>query len=410
MQIKPIFAALRRHKAGTVLIALQIALTLAIVCNATFIIRQRLAHLSEPSGVDEPSLFVITNQWAGQSTTAAIDAQTRADLVALRQLSSVSDAYSSNSYPLRGSGWDNLIALTPEQIKPTTDAAVYLADEHTIDTLGLRLVAGRNFRAEEVGVLGLRENIAPSVVIVTRELAERLYPGGSALGKPLYSMTPTPSTIIGVVDRLQRQSVQTWEQRYAYQSILQPIRLAEPNGAFYVVRARPGQLAAAMRDAPKALYAQTRIRIIDPKDGVLSFAEVRRRVYESDRGMAILMGVVSVVLLIITAAGIVGLTSFWVGQRRKQIGVRRALGARKRDILSYFLTENFLISLGGVLLGAVLAIAMNLWMAQHYEMQRLSLLYLLVGIVALLLLGQGAVLAPALRASRISPVEATRSV
>jgi putative ABC transport system permease protein len=126
--------------------------------------------------------------------------------------------------------------------------------------------------------------------------------------------------------------------------------------------------------------------------------------------MAILMGVVSVVLLIITAAGIVGLTSFWVGQRRKQIGVRRALGARKRDILSYFLTENFLISLGGVLLGAVLAIAMNLWMAQHYEMQRLSLLYLLAGIVALLLLGQGAVLAPALRASRISPVEATRSV
>ena len=410
MQIKPIFAALRRHKAGTLLIALQIALTLAIVCNAMFIIRQRLVHLSEPSGVDEASLFVITNQWAMQGSTPEIDARTRPDLITLRQLSSVRDAYSSNSYPLRGGGWDNFISLTPEQIKPTTDAAIYLSDDHTINTLGIKLVAGRNFRADEIGVLGLRESHESPVVIVTRELAERLYPNGSALGKPLYSMTATPSTIIGIVDRLQRQSVDTWEQRYAYQSVLQPMRLAEPNGSFYVVRAKPGQLAAAMRDAPKALYAQNRMRIIDPKDGILSFTEVRQRVYDSDRGMAILMGLVSVVLLIITAAGIVGLTSFWVGQRRKQIGVRRALGARKRDILSYFLTENLLISLGGVLLGAVLAIAMNLWMVQHYEMARLSMLYLLAGIVVLLLLGQGAVLAPALRASRVSPVEATRSV
>jgi hypothetical protein len=53
MQIQPILAALRRHRAGTVLIALQIALTLAIVCNALFIIQQRLAHLSEPTGIDE---------------------------------------------------------------------------------------------------------------------------------------------------------------------------------------------------------------------------------------------------------------------------------------------------------------------------------------------------------------------
>ncbi len=59
MQIKPILVALRRHKAGTVLIALQIALTLAIVCNALFIIHQRLANMSDDSGVDEANVFVI---------------------------------------------------------------------------------------------------------------------------------------------------------------------------------------------------------------------------------------------------------------------------------------------------------------------------------------------------------------
>jgi putative ABC transport system permease protein len=152
------------------------------------------------------------------------------------------------------------------------------------------------------------------------------------------------------------------------------------------------------------------MRVIPEKRGVRTFAQVRAEAYQSDRGMAILMAVVCAVLLAITAAGIVGLTSFWVGQRRKQIGVRRALGATRHDILSYFLTENLLIGVGGVVLGALLAIGMNLWMVSHFEMQRLSLLYVAAGVVALLLLGQGAVLAPALRASRVSPVEATRSV
>lgn len=132
--------------------------------------------------------------------------------------------------------------------------------------------------------------------------------------------------------------------------------------------------------------------------------------YESDRGMAVLMGVISLVLLAITAAGIVGLTSFWVGQRRRQIGVRRALGATRGDILSYFMTENLLISVGGAVAGAVLAIAMNLWLVTRFEMHRLSLFYVLAGVLMLLLLGQGAVLAPAIRASKVSPVEATRSV
>jgi putative ABC transport system permease protein len=116
------------------------------------------------------------------------------------------------------------------------------------------------------------------------------------------------------------------------------------------------------------------------------------------------------VLLVITAAGIVGLTSFWVGQRRKQIGVRRALGARQRDILSYFLTENLLISVCGVALGLVLAVSMNLWLVFRLGSQPISLSYLAAGALLLVLLGQGAVLAPAVKASRVPPVEATRSV
>lgn len=100
IQIRPILTALRRHKAGTVLITLQIALTLAIVCNALFIIHARLASLSEVSGVDESSVFVIKNQWATEWPTAQVDAQVQADLLALRQLPAVRDATPANGYPL----------------------------------------------------------------------------------------------------------------------------------------------------------------------------------------------------------------------------------------------------------------------------------------------------------------------
>jgi len=410
IQIRPILTALRRHKAGTVLITLQIALTLAIVCNALFIIHARLASLSEVSGVDESSVFVIKNQWATEWPTAQVDAQVQADLLALRQLAAVRDASPANGYPLQGGGWDNFVTLTPEQTQPTTDSAVYTGDEHFIDTLGVKLVAGRNFRPDDVMVMGTQQAVTPPTVIVSKALADRLFPGGDALGKSFYAMGATPSTIIGIVDPLHRQGVSQWNKAYAGQSLIWPIRSADSRGLYYIVRAKPGQLAAAMREAPKALYAQSRLRIIDAKDGIQNYATIRHKVYDGDRGMAILMGIICVVLLAITAAGIVGLTSFWVGQRRKQIGVRRALGAKQRDILAYFLTENFLISTAGVTLGIVLAFAFNLWTVTRFALDRMSLAYVGVGVIVLLLLGQGAVLAPALRASRVSPVEATRSV
>ena len=353
---------------------------------------------------------MIGSQWAGRQTEQQIDAQIQADLVALRQLPAVRDAAPANSYPLRGGGWDNFVMMKPDQVQKTTDAAVYLSDTHLLDTLGLKLIAGRNFRPDEIEPMGMRDSKAPPVAIVTRALADKLYPDGSALGKSFYTMSTTPTTIVGIVERLQRQEVDSWSRDFAYQAMLWPRRLDMSFGTYYIVRAKPGELATAMQEAPKALLAQSRMRVIDPKDGVLSFAEIRHRAYDSDRGTAILMGIICAVLLVITGAGIIGLTSFWVGQRRKQIGIRRALGATRRDILRYFQTENLLIAGVGVAMGAVLAVGLNLWMMRQLAMDRMPLLYVLAGVVALLLLGQGAVFAPARRASRVSPVEATRSV
>jgi putative ABC transport system permease protein len=412
MQIKPILAALKRHKAGTVLIALQIALTLAIVCNALFIIQQRVSKLVRPTGVAESEVLTVQSSWVGADEATAAS-RTKTDLLALRSMPGVVDASFSNSYPLRGGGMSLGVKIDPDARKPVTGATIYYSDDHSISALGAKLVAGRDFLPQEIKWVGSNDFDAPAQVIISKALADKVYPDGSALGKPIYlALGETggkPSTVVGIVERLQVPWSGNWASNFVEYSVLVPYQSAGSYGS-YIVHAKPGQLARLVKAVPALLFKTNRMRVIPDERGVRTFAEVREQAYKTDRGMAILMGVVCAVLLAITAAGIVGLTSFWVGQRRKQIGVRRALGATKHDILSYFLTENLLIGVAGVIVGAALAVGMNLWLVSHFEMERLTLLYVVVGVIALLLLGQGAVLAPAMKASRVPPVEATRSV
>ncbi|HMI76283.1 MAG TPA: FtsX-like permease family protein [Steroidobacteraceae bacterium] len=162
-----------------------------------------------------------------------------------------------------------------------------------------------------------------------------------------------------------------------------------------------------MKSAQKQLLAISRARVNDKTRTLL---ESRRRAYRDDRGLAIILAIVSVVLLIVTAFGIIGVTSFWVSQRRRQIGIRRAMGATRTAILRYFQTENLIIASAGAALGVLLALTLNYWMAGRFELARLEIGHTLVAAALVMLLGQIAVLWPALRAASISPVVAIRNV
>ena len=123
-----------------------------------------------------------------------------------------------------------------------------------------------------------------------------------------------------------------------------------------------------------------------------------------------MMGMVCVVLLTITAGGIVGLNTFMIDRRRRQTGIRRALGGTRRDILTFFLIENLIISIGGAMLGVLLAYWLDVALMRTFQMERLSSSYVGIGVAVLLFLGMLSTLAPALRASQIPPIEAMRSV
>ncbi len=397
-----------RNKVGAALIALQVAVTLAILCNGVYIIQQRVAKAARPSGVDEADDFAIVNQWIG-SAVADSGTLIQADVAALRALPTVRDAYTTNAFPFNGGGATTQITLNPDQPRSRRTTTVYLGDQHAMDTLGFSLSAGRNFNAADIRDFHSALKLPPiNGMLVTRALAEQLAPAGKVLGR-IATLAPLPisAPIVGVIDTLQAPNVDApGGAAAAYNSVVLPYRLATP-GAAYVIRANPGGLARAMKAAPAALASVSRQRVIVDE---FSLADERRAAYSGDRTLALMLSLVCLILLAVTAFGIVGLTSYWVSQRRRQIGIRRALGATRLAIMQHFQAENLLITTGGIAAGAALTVAGNLWIVRRFAMGRLPYDYLLIGIAALLLLGQLAVLWPALRAASVPPAVATRNV
>jgi putative ABC transport system permease protein len=408
MEVLPILSAMRRNKVGAILVAVQMAATLAILCNALFIIQQRLAASSRPSGLDEANVFAISNQWVGNPPDESALLQT--DLATLRSLPGVLDAYATNSYPLTNSGWGDGAALNPDDNKSSTHMARYFGDEHTLNTLGVKLIAGRNFTAAEVRDRGYNDRSVPPALIITRAMADAIFPHGDALGKSIYTggVKSQASPIIGIVERLQTPWVgnNSWAANWVENSTIEPYHLLAKS-FHYLVRTQPGQREAVMQLSQQKLFEIHRARVLDK---VQTMDEARHEVYQDDRGLALILAVVCAVLLAVAAFGIVGLTSYWVAQRRRQIGIRRALGATRGAVVRYFQTENLMIAATGAVVGIVLAITLNLWMVSSFQLERLHNSYALVGAVIVLLLGQLAVLWPALRAASIPPALATRSV
>ena len=407
MELRPILSAMSRNKVGAILIGVQVAITLAILCNALFIIEQRVASSKRPTGMDESNVFTISNQWIGNPPDLA--AKLQSDLAALRSLPGVIDATASNSFPLHDGGSTEGIKLDPDQKDVSALTALYFADEHGLQAFGLKLIAGRNFTSDEIrNKEGFTDLTMPTSVIITRTLAEKLFPGKSAVGQTIYTdVENTRVPIIGVVDRMQVPWAQTggWGSKFNDNSTIVPFRFVH-GGAYYIVRTQPGQMAAVMKAAEKTLVDLSRSRVLDK---IQTMAEVRADAYQDDRGLVVILSVVCVALVAVTAFGIVGLTSYWVAQRRRQIGIRRALGATRKAIIRYFQTENFLIAAAGAAAGVAMALGLNLWMVTAFEMERLHAGYAFIGALVVLLLGQAAVLWPALRAASIPPALATRA-
>ena len=406
MDIGPIWRAMLRNKAGFILIALQMAVTLTILVNAFGIIQENSRKISEDSGIDEANTFtlasVLYTDYEHEQRIALIEE----DLDLIRNMQGVVNATASNSFPLRQGGWSMGLALEPgNQTAESVGTAIYFVDEHGLETFDLELIDGQNFAPEQITWDDPETNTWPAYGIITEELAKQLFPDEtvSYVGKTVFINDNDPVNIIGVIDKLQSP----WPNWSALveRSMLVPERRADEYSS-YIIRTEPGMRDKLMPEIEAALAASNKDRIIR---SLRTMDETRRLAYVGDSALIKILSFVVFLLTIITGLGIVGLASFNVSRRTRQIGIRRALGATKPAIVRYFLIENTIVSAIGLGVGGALAIALNMAMVDAFSVEPLAWYVIPAGMLTLWLVGQIAVTGPARRASNITPAIATRS-
>lgn len=406
MDIGPIWRAMLRNKAGFILIALQMAVTLTILVNAFGIIQENSRKISAESGIDEANTFTLASvvfaDYEREQRMALIDE----DLDLIRNTPGVINATASNSFPLRQGGWSMSLALEPgNQTAESVSTAIYFVDEHGLETFDVALVDGQNFLPEQITWDDPETNTWPAYGIITEELARQLFPDEtvSYVGKTVFINDNDPVSIVGVIDKLQSP----WPNWSAVveRSMLVPQRRAT-EFARYIIRTEPGMRDQLMPEIEAALATSNKDRII--RD-VTTMDETRKLAYVGDAALIKILGFVVLLLTLITGLGIVGLASFNVSRRTRQIGIRRALGATRPAIVRYFLIENTIVSAVGLVVGGGLAIALNMAMVEAFAVEPLAWYIIPVGVFVLWLVGQIAVAGPARRASNITPAIATRS-
>jgi len=386
MGFGPMMSSLLRSKTGPLLVSLQIAVTLAIVINSLFIVLQRVEKINRDTGMDVDNVIIAYVRGFGENFDVVDSIRNDIDL--LKNIPGVIAVSVTNQVPLSGSGSGSGLRAVPDETIDAAPAGRYTWSDKGLDALGVELTRGRNFYPEEIEyILPEGESPAQDSILITQSLADELFPDDDALGKTVYWGSMEPSIIVGIIGHMHGSWV-GWDK--LTNVVIQPGIYAYTTNKF-MIRVEPGMRNELMPLIEQQLGESNRQRVVK---SVRSLEEMAARSYRRDRGMAIILGIVITLLT----------------QRTKQIGTRRALGAKKRDIIKQFVLENWIITTAGALLGAVLTVVVAYWLETSFSLPRLDWSYLPIGIASLWVLSTLAVIEPARRAAAVPPAVATRSV
>ncbi len=192
----------------------------------------------------------------------------------------------------------------------------------------------------------------------------------------------------------------------SFNTMIRPVvswkRGQDPN---YLIRVEAG-MAAGLFDAFTTVIYDTKGRYLY---AIERLTRTQKRMYDGRGSNAATFMAVSLVLVLITGLGMAGLVSFLVNQRQKQIGIRRAMGATRLDVIRYFLLENSILTWTGLVLGGVLTLVITYALTDATGTNILQMKYLGMVAVGLWLVNLVSVYVPARRAAKIDPAIVTRS-
>jgi predicted permease len=400
---RTIAGAIGSHRARQGIVAAQVAVSLVLVVGAALLVTSFARLRSQPTGFAADDAFVAgTNVPASRYPDPTAQNRLYRDLAAaLNAAPGVIKAVMAQNVPLSGPSTRAPYASADGVVPPLSERPLGLTQSVTpgyFDTLQIPLLAGRDFTERDTAD-------APLVAIVSASTARKLFPtDGNVLGRRIVMGSQGGGQvmeIVGVVGDVRSQTLSASPDVEFYRPVFQRPR------PFMQLVVRTAGDAAAFETTARQI-----VRRHDPSLALTGVATLRRIVDRSlaqQRLLFTLLSVFAALAVILSTVGIYGVVVFFVGQRRTEIGVRVALGARAGEIVGMVMRQSLPPVAAGIALGTagIAALARSV-QTLLFGVSALDPLLLCGAALALAAVATLACAVPAHRAAQISPIEAIR--
>jgi putative ABC transport system permease protein len=389
-----------RSRLWGMLVAAQLALTFVLLAGGGLMARSLYALLHRDLGFAPDHVLTMQLVLNRERSPTEEDRTALVERIVARiaALPRVTGAAASTGLPLRGGGHGMLFEVEGREYTETDQLPFSEAFEVTpgfFAALGAPLVAGRLFTAAD-------DARAPGVIIVDAELAERFWPSGRAVGQRI-RISGTWREIVGVVRPIEHGGLREDSGTLLYVPLAQ-VYLPAP---FVQILVRTEADPMAVAPAVRAAVGEVDSR--QPVTGVASLEEVIRASLARDRSIAVLLGLFSLLALVLALTGVYALVTFAAERRRREIGIRIALGARPIGVLALVLRQGMLVTGAGLAAGLAAALASTRAL-EHFVYGLAAsdpVTFLLAGFV-LAAAVLAAALIPGIRALRVDPARVLR--
>lgn len=403
-------ASPRGNRVRSMLVTGEVALAVVLVIGAGLMVRSflklhRVDPGFDPGGAITLSLLPSNAAHPGPRRLMDYYEQVLAEVAALP---AVEAAGAVQTLPVGGGGWVMDVAIDGPEPAEASTAPLALWRVITPDyfrAIGARLVHGRSLTGRDLAD-------APQVAVVNETMARRFWPGEDPIGKRYrmgFEGLPGWVTVVGVVADIRELGLRSATEPAVYRPY------AQVGAVLHRVGARQMSIIARTTAAPASILSALRQRVwsVDPTVPIfraLPMEEVIGETLVETRAITFLLALFGALALLLGAVGIFGVLSYTVAQRTAEIGLRRALGAQRAEILKLVIGQGMRLTLVGLVLGIVGALVLIrsmrglLFGVATHDAPTFLLVSLLLAAVAFL-----ATVLPARRAARVDPMVALRS-
>ncbi|WP_299266362.1 FtsX-like permease family protein [uncultured Psychrosphaera sp.] len=412
MNIKALLKALRLRKFATGLLLLQLSLTIGLMVNTVILTNSAIEKLNSPFGFDVQQLISVDllPTSGAYRDTDYYQSIIKQDIAKITAMDGVISAAYYNQLPIQNGGWNgNMQAadFPEDQVLPRELQGVpqFYSSTIGLDNLGVEIIEGRALtNADDITTdfytPGKRGEIEQNIIL-TESLAKAVFPNKSAIGE-----LTNNGRVVGIARDFVISPNSKGDAKY-YAMFGNFLYSQSDFEQHYLIRVEPGKVAQV-----QAKLSDTILSVQAERDilRVRSMDEHLKKFYSQDSGLASLFAMLSLLMILVTIVSSFAHAHFHVTQQRKFIGIRRALGARKKDIMLYVFSENWILTLGASLLGIATMIGLNIALSQVISIDKPTVLLYALAVFVVFAAGTIATWFPAYKTTKISPVIATKTL